>query len=190
MRKVPQSKETADMVLTNGKVVTVDDAHPEAEAVAIKDGLVLAVGTSDEIAAHVSDATEVIDLEGRLAVPGFIEGHGHFMSLGNAKMILDLTTVNNWSEIVAMVGDAARDAEPGEWIRGRGWHQEKWDTLPSRRGRRHARSHRIERGLPPTTRCSSGTRAAMPGSRTPPRWSLPASTATHPIRRRHHRQKR
>lgn len=124
------TKEPADMVLTNGKVVTVDEALPEAEAIAIKDGLVLAVGSSDDIAGHIGETTEVIDLEGQLAVPGFIEGHGHFMSLGNAKMILDLTKVDNWSEIVTMVGNAAENAEPGTWIRGRGWHQEKWDALP------------------------------------------------------------
>ena len=124
------TKEPADMVLTNGNIITVDEALPQAEAVAIKDGLLLAVGSSDDIAGHIGDATEVIDLEGQLAIPGFIEGHGHFMSLGNAKMILDLTKVNNWSEIVAMVGDAAENAEPGTWIRGRGWHQEKWDALP------------------------------------------------------------
>ena len=94
------TKEPADMVLTNGKIVTVDEALPEAEAVAFKDGLVLAVGSSEDIAGHIGDTTEVIDLEGQLAVPGFIEGHGHFMSLGNAKMILDLTKVDNWNEIV------------------------------------------------------------------------------------------
>ena len=97
---------------------------------AIKDGLILAVGSSDDIAEHIGDTTEVIDLEGKLAVPGFIEGHGHFESLGNSKMILDLTTVNNWNEIVTMVGDAVENAEPGAWIQGRGWHQEKWDALP------------------------------------------------------------
>ena len=124
------AKEPADMVLTNGKVVTVDEALPEAEAVAIKDSLIVAVGSSDDIAGHIADTTQVIDLEGQLAVPGFIEGHGHFMSLGNAKMILDLTKVNNWNEIVTIVGNAVENAEPGAWIRGRGWHQEKWDALP------------------------------------------------------------
>ncbi len=72
----------------------------------------------------------MIDLEGRLAIPGFIEGHGHFAYLGFAKMSLDLTRAANWDEIVALVAEAARDAEPGEWIIGRGWHQEKWDRAP------------------------------------------------------------
>ena len=126
----PVTKKPADMVLTNGNIVTADEALPQAEAIAIKDGLILAVGSQDDIASHIAETTQVIDLEGQLAVPGFIEGHGHFMSLGNAKMILDLTKVENWNEIVTMVGDAAENAEPGAWIRGRGWHQEKWDALP------------------------------------------------------------
>jgi hypothetical protein len=123
-------QEPADLVLRNGKVATVDEARPEAEAVAIRGGLIAAVGTNDEIEAYIGDATEVIDLEGRLAIPGFIEGHGHFMSLGNAKMILDLTKVTDWNEIVTMVGEAAKSAEPGAWIEGRGWHQEKWSSTP------------------------------------------------------------
>jgi hypothetical protein len=127
----PQApQEPADLVLRNGRIVTVDDARPEAEAVAIRGGVVAAVGTNAEIEAYLGDATEVIDLEGQLAIPGFIEGHGHFMSLGNAKMILDLTKVTDWNEIVTMVGEAAKNAEPGAWIQGRGWHQEKWSSTP------------------------------------------------------------
>ena len=126
----PETKEAADLVLRNGKIVTVDSTLPEAEAVAVKGGKILAVGTDDQIEGHITEATEVVDLEGKLAIPGFIEGHGHFMSLGNAKMILDLTTANTWNDIVTMVGDAAAEAEPGAWIQGRGWHQEKWDQVP------------------------------------------------------------
>jgi predicted amidohydrolase YtcJ len=88
------------------------------------------VGSDAEIAAYIGDATEVIDLAGRLAIPGFIEGHGHYLSLGRAKQILDLTTVRNWDEVVNMVAVAADQAQPGEWIFGRGWHQDKWDSVP------------------------------------------------------------
>jgi predicted amidohydrolase YtcJ len=121
----------ADLVLTNGKIVTVDADHPEVEAVAVRDGRVLAVGTSAEMDAFVGGSTRVVDLEGRLAVPGFIEGHGHYTSLGRAQMILDLNDVADWDEIVAMVAEAAAQAEPGAWIAGRGWHQEKWDGVPA-----------------------------------------------------------
>lgn len=120
----------ADLVLRNGKVVTVDDALPEAEAVAVTGDRIVAVGSDREIGKYVGESTEVIDLEGKLAIPGFIEGHGHFSYLGRAMLALDLTAAANWDEIVGMVDDAAREAEPGEWILGRGWHQEKWDEVP------------------------------------------------------------
>jgi hypothetical protein len=122
--------DPADLVLRNGKIVTVDQARPEAQALAVRDGRIAAVGTDEEIERYLGPETEVIDLEGKLAAPGFIEGHGHFMGLGTAKMILDLTKVKDWSEIVAMVGEAAKSAEPGAWIQGRGWHQEKWTSPP------------------------------------------------------------
>jgi predicted amidohydrolase YtcJ len=122
-------QDAADLVLRNGHVVTVDSTRPEAEAVAIRGYEIVAVGSNDEIEAYIGNGTRVIDLGGRLAIPGFIEGHGHYMGLGNAKMILDLTTVRSWEEIVAMVGAAARDAGRDAWISGRGWHQEKWDSV-------------------------------------------------------------
>lgn len=121
----------ADLVLHNGVVITVDDSLPEAEAIAINGHTITAVGSNAEIDAYIGDNTEVIDLEGRLAIPGFIEGHGHYMSLGESKMILDLNNVRDWDEIVTMVGEAVQDAEPGEWIEGRGWHQEKWESVPA-----------------------------------------------------------
>jgi predicted amidohydrolase YtcJ len=120
----------ADLVLTNGKVVTVDSNLPEARAVAVRGGRVVAVGTEKDIRAFIGPSTAVIDLKGALAIPGLIDSHGHFMGLGESKMILDLTRARNWDEIVAMVREAARTARPGEWIRGRGWHQDKWDRVP------------------------------------------------------------
>ena len=121
----------AELVLLNGRVVTVDPSRPEAEAVAITGDRIRAVGSDEEIQARVGGATKVIDLRGRLAVPGFIEGHGHFMGLGEARLSLDLTEARTWSEIVAIVEAAAREAAPGEWIVGRGWHQEKWERVPA-----------------------------------------------------------
>ncbi len=122
--------EPADLVLRGGLVATVDQDDAMAEAVAVRGAWIVAVGSDEEIETFVGDGTEVVELDGRLAVPGFIEGHGHYMSLGNSKTILNLNNVANWDEIVAMVAAAAAEAEPGEWIRGRGWHQEKWDRPP------------------------------------------------------------
>jgi predicted amidohydrolase YtcJ len=121
---------SADLVLTNGKIVTVDAVIPEARAIAVLGGKIVAVGSEKAIQPFVGASTDVIDLHGALAIPGIIDSHGHFTSLGASKMILDLTKARSWEEIVAMVGEAAKAAMPGEWILGRGWHQEKWDTVP------------------------------------------------------------
>jgi predicted amidohydrolase YtcJ len=127
---LPAQPPPADLVLRNGKVVTVDHELGTVAALACRGGRIVAAGTNDEIARHVGDHTTVLDLRGRLALPGFIEGHGHFTGIGEAKQILDLTKVNDWDEVVAMVAKAVQDARPGEWIRGRGWHQEKWSSVP------------------------------------------------------------
>lgn len=123
-------QEPADLVLKNGRIVTLDDEHPEVRALAARDGRIVALGSDAEMAAHVGEDTNVIDLEGQLAIPGFIEGHAHFLGIGDAKMQLDLMHTANWNEIVAMVAVAVNQAKPGELIRGRGWHQEKWDAVP------------------------------------------------------------
>ena len=120
----------ATLVLRNGKVVTVEAAMPEAQAIAVRGDRIVAVGTNQAIQAYVGPATEVIDLRGQLAIPGLVESHGHFMGLGQSKLTLDLMDVKDWDEIVAMVAAAAKQAKPGEWILGRGWHQEKWASAP------------------------------------------------------------
>ena len=120
----------ADLVLRGGKIATVDAALGEAEAIAINGYTITAVGNNAEIERYVGPETEVIELNGRLAIPGFIEGHGHYLGLGRAKQILDLSHVKNWEEAVGMVAAAADRAAPGDWIFGRGWHQDKWDSVP------------------------------------------------------------
>ena len=126
----PAPVEPATMVLRNGKIVTVDAAIPAAQAIAIRGDRIAAVGSNADIQRYVGPATKVIDLAGQLAIPGLVESHGHFMNFGLSRMTLDLMDVKDWNEIVAMVGTAAKQAKPGEWIIGRGWHQEKWSSVP------------------------------------------------------------
>jgi predicted amidohydrolase YtcJ len=128
-----QEKQTpaAELVLQNGKIITLDKSSPEVEALAVYQGRILAVGTKKEIKPYVAKSTRIIDLQGKYAIPGFIESHGHFLSLGRSKMYLDLTKIKNWDEAVKMVAEAVKKAKPGQWITGRGWHQEKWDKVPS-----------------------------------------------------------
>ncbi|MCX7973207.1 MAG: amidohydrolase [Candidatus Aminicenantes bacterium] len=122
--------EPADLVLMNGQIVTLNEAQPQVEAIAVKGDRIISLGPNKSIRRYIGDKTQVIDLGGKLAIPGFIDSHGHFINLGESKMILDLTKAKSWEEIVAMVAEAAKNVKPGEWIVGRGWHQEKWLKTP------------------------------------------------------------
>ncbi|HEY0872133.1 MAG TPA: amidohydrolase [Vicinamibacterales bacterium] len=126
-----QATTPAELVITNGKVVTVEDGAPEAQAVAASGGKIVAIGSNADIKKYIGPATEVIDVKGQLVIPGFIEGHGHFTGIGTAELGLKLMNAKTWDEIVAMVAERVKTAKPGEWIYGRGWHQEKWDATPS-----------------------------------------------------------
>ncbi|MEM6723209.1 MAG: amidohydrolase [Bacteroidota bacterium] len=124
--------DLADLIVVNGQIYTVDAENTIVEAIAIKGDRILATGTIAEMEAFKGPDTETLDLEGQSAYPGFIEGHGHFSGIGFSLINLNLMKTKNWNEIVAMVAEKAKDAEPGEWIVGRGWHQEKWDETPDR----------------------------------------------------------
>ncbi len=121
----------ADLILTHGKIVTLDDELGVVEALAARDGLIVAVGTARDLEKFTGPNTEVIDLAGRTAVPGFIEGHGHFTGIGRARMNIDLSGETRWEGVVRRIAEAAELAEKGQWILGWGWHQEKWTTPPS-----------------------------------------------------------
>jgi len=122
---VATAQDAADLVLRNGKIVTVAADNPEVRALAALDGLIIAVGSNQDISPYIGATTNVIDLDGSLAIPGFIEGHAHFMGIGDAEMQLKLGIAKNWGDIVQDVKNAAEESESGVWIRGRGWHQEK-----------------------------------------------------------------
>lgn len=126
----PKIQCPIDLVLVGGRIETMDESLGEVEALAISDGRVLAVGSDEQIRALIDESTHVIELDGRRAIPGFIEGHAHFLNMGNAMQILELRDVQNWDEVISMVREAVGEAQPGEWILGRGWHQEKWDRVP------------------------------------------------------------
>ena len=129
VRQQPASPP-ADLVLINGKVVTVEESLPEAQAVSIVGDRIAGIGSSEEIKRHAGPKTQVIDLQGQLVIPGFVEGHGHFTGVGQAQLNLNLMTTSSWDEIVSMVAEAVKTAKPGQWIYGRGWHQEKWSRTP------------------------------------------------------------
>lgn len=125
-----QTKETADVVFINGNILTLDDTHPHAAAVAVNGETIIAVGNNKEIKKLIGQKTKVVDLKGKFMMPGFNDSHAHFYGLGELKQNIDLMQTKNWDEIVALVKKAAAKAKPGEWIIGRGWHQEKWNKAP------------------------------------------------------------
>ena len=88
LRCVLRSKtRTGDLVLTNGKLVTLEKDVPAAEALAARGDKIVAVGTSKEIARYIGPETEVVDLQGRLATPGWIDSHLHFTGVGEGQAV-------------------------------------------------------------------------------------------------------
>src|SRR3954466_2280152 len=122
--------QPADLIVTNGRIITVGGAIPEAQAVAVRGDRIIELGSRDAIQRYAGSSTRVIDAGGQLVIPGLIVSHGHFTGVGEAQLVLKLAPAKTWDEILAMVDAAAKAAKPGEWIYGRGWHQEKWTAPP------------------------------------------------------------
>lgn len=129
-----EPKNPADLVIYGGSIYTMADAG-QVEAVVVKEGQITFAGSKAEADKFIGKDTEVIDLKGKTMTPGLIESHAHFMGVGQFKKQLDLTQIKNYGEMVEMVAEAVKNAKPGEWILGRGWHQSKWDKMPERMAR-------------------------------------------------------
>lgn len=121
-----QDATSADMVFTNGAVYTADAAQPRAQAVAIRGGKIVFVGSTREATTLIGDGTRVVDLGGKTMVPGMIDSHGHLASLGSALRIVDLVGTRSYEEVIERVVARAAEVPVGEWIRGRGWDQNEW----------------------------------------------------------------
>jgi predicted amidohydrolase YtcJ len=119
--------QKADLVLLNGNIYSVDDLNHVYSAIAVKNEMVQAVGTKEEISKLISTTSQIIDLKGKTVLPGFIESHAHLMNLGYAKLRLQLQKAKSWQNLLKIIKAASENAKHGEWIQGRGWHQEKWE---------------------------------------------------------------
>jgi len=124
----------ADVILTNGRVYTMDAALPLAEAVAVAGNRILAVGTAAEIAPLRGPKTQVIDLHGRPLLPAFADSHIHFVNYALARQRMNLSAARSAEKVAAIVAERAASTPPGRWLRGGGWDRNVWPdkALPTK----------------------------------------------------------
>ncbi|GAB5405750.1 MAG: amidohydrolase [Aureliella sp.] len=125
-----QEAKYADMAIVGGKVVRCNADMDQTDAIAVRDGRIVALG-SDAVRKLISaDKTTIIDAAGQFVTPGLTDSHLHFIGLGQSLQMLDLSGASSWSDIVEQVRVAAASTPKGTWIEGRGWHQSKWEQTP------------------------------------------------------------
>jgi len=111
-------------VYVNGKIITVDKAFTIAQAVAVKDGRFVGVGTSDEMRRYVSPTTRVVDLNGRAVIPGLMDSHTHMLGAGAAETRAPLFRAKTVAEAQAIIADfiKSKNVPTNEWVQTSGWH--------------------------------------------------------------------
>jgi predicted amidohydrolase YtcJ len=122
------AQTSADLVLTNGRIYTVDSVRPTASALAVRAGRVLYVGSDSNAKARAAPSAEIIDLRGATVIPGIIDAHAHLLGLGNSLQRVNLAGSSSYEEVIDRVKAWAKDVPPGKWILGRGWDQNRWPT--------------------------------------------------------------
>ena len=116
----------ADLIVTNARVYTADEARPLAEAFAVRDGRIVFVGSRQEANALKGPNTRVVDAAGKTVIPGMVDAHAHFGGLAQTLRAVDLTGTRSYDEVVARVAERAKSVPKGSWIQGRGWDQNAW----------------------------------------------------------------
>jgi predicted amidohydrolase YtcJ len=124
-------KPEADLIVT-GTIYTANNEQPQVEAVAVLGDKIIFAGSAESVTAYKGARTEMIELGAKVMTPGFIDGHAHLNNVGENELNLNLMSIRNFDELVEKVREAVKKSEPGTWIIGRGWHQDKWDTLPGK----------------------------------------------------------
>jgi hypothetical protein len=123
---LPQQSSKADLLLLNAHLVTMNPGQPSAQAVAVKDGRIVWVGTTREARRLFANAAQTVDLEGATVLPGIIDAHTHLMTLGEGFLKINLKDISSEQEAVERVRQRVATAKSGEWILGWGWDEGKW----------------------------------------------------------------
>lgn len=121
------SKRSVDLIVHNGVVYQVDSAFSTAQAFAVKDGKFVEIGSNEHILNHY-EAERVINAEGKAVYPGFYDAHAHLFGLGSALDETDLVAASSFEEIVERLKSFRKDNPEREWLIGRGWDQNLWET--------------------------------------------------------------
>lgn len=118
----------ADLIIYNAKIYTVDSSFSLAEAMVVKDGKIVAIGTTKDITEKYS-AKEKVDAAGKFIYPGFIDAHAHFLNYGLSLQNADLVDTKSWDEVLQRLQQfkQQKNIQPDEWITGRGWDQNDWE---------------------------------------------------------------
>lgn len=119
-------RASADLIVTNARIYTVDANHPFVEAMVIGNGRVLFTGSVRAAMTYRSANTRVLDAEGQTIIPGMIDAHVHMLGLGTALRTVDLVGTTSYDQIVQRVAARAKEVPAGTWITGRGWDQNDW----------------------------------------------------------------
>ena len=125
-RSESEPPELADIVFVNGKVYTVNDAQPQAEAIAIKGERIVFVGSNAEANKYSGPTTRTIDLKGKTVVPGFTDSHYHIFGVGHQAAQPSFDETTSRGAVLARVKAEAEEGGPGKWITGRGWIETFW----------------------------------------------------------------
>lgn len=119
-----------DLILINGKVRTMDKSHPAAQAVAVDGGMFVKVGTNEDVLSLRTEGTKVVDLKGKLLLPGFNDSHMHLLNFGNSLKMVNLNDCKSIEDIVEKTRDfiKVRNIKKGTWVQGRGWNHDYFTT--------------------------------------------------------------
>jgi predicted amidohydrolase YtcJ len=124
--KPEAAPEPADIVFKNGNIYTVNERQPRAQAVAVKAGKILFVGSNADTKVYEGKGTRVVDLKGDTVVPGLTDSHYHLSGVGAREMNLNLEGIDTLDGFLAKVKERVDRAKPGEWVTGRGWIETFW----------------------------------------------------------------
>jgi predicted amidohydrolase YtcJ len=122
----PQGEPAADLLVTNAIVYTANDRQPRAESVAVKDGRILFVGSTNSARSYVGAKTRVLDMQGATVLPGLTDSHLHLDGVGEREMTLNLEGIESLADFLKVVKKRVDQTPTGEWITGRGWIEKHW----------------------------------------------------------------